>query len=134
MSLVLLSQTVMADDMVEQAATDICQCLKEPYEHAAKVKAALSDAKASGSLSRITDTQDDMMAVINAAKLCMENVRSRYPDIKHDTALQEAILKRTESLCPNPLSSHPPVSSGNAPRSPGITPSSNLSNNTSSNE
>ncbi|MGF1703847.1 hypothetical protein L4D09_26505 [Photobacterium makurazakiensis] len=98
--------TAMANDDTSQAADDVCQCLQEPYQQAELVISAFSEAQQSGDLSTVTQTQDQLMNIINTAELCMERLQIKYPEINKDQAQQEKVMLLTDELCPNPLNKY----------------------------
>ncbi len=99
----LVASTVSFAEEPHIIAKDICECLKAPYQQAESVMSMLSDAEQSGDLTRVVQSQDEMMAIINTAKFCMENVKHNYPALEHDDELQKAVLQETELLCPSPI-------------------------------
>lgn len=99
-----LSLYSQAGSHLEKAADEICLCLEAPYQQAEQSLLQLNGDQGSNDLAKVTRSQDEMMATINAATLCMESFRQLYPDIAKDIALQDKTLRLLETKCPNPLS------------------------------
>ena len=100
----LLSMHSQANSQLEKAADEICLCLEAPYQQAEKSLHQLNGAQVSNDLAKVTRSQDEMMATINASTLCMESFRQLYPDIAKDAALHDKTLRLLDTKCPNPLS------------------------------
>lgn len=101
----LTSTTAFAAQDYDTISDKICDCLKAPYQEADKAMEMLAAAQKSGNLSALVNSQDEMMVVLNTARLCMEDIRERYPEIGQSTAAQDTVMKMTDDKCPNPLSS-----------------------------
>ncbi|WEM45842.1 hypothetical protein PTW35_22485 (plasmid) [Photobacterium sp. DA100] len=102
----LFSYSSQADNQLEKATDEICLCLEAPYQQAEKTLKQLLSAQNSGDLAKVTQSQDEMMEVINASKLCLESFHHIYPGIAQNMTLKGETLKRLESKCPDPLSVH----------------------------
>ncbi|MDV5167460.1 hypothetical protein [Photobacterium rosenbergii] len=100
----LLSMHSQANSQLEKAADEICFCLEVPYQQAEKSLRQLNGAQASNDLDKVTRSQDEMMATINASTLCLEYFRQLYPDIAKDVTLHDRTLRLLDTKCPNPLS------------------------------
>jgi len=87
----------------EQAAKDVCKCLEEPYSEANKALELINNANASGELSKILSSQEELMKVINTSQKCLEDLYIKYPEINKDTTLQAEVITITDKECPNPL-------------------------------
>ncbi|KHT62185.1 hypothetical protein RJ45_18675 [Photobacterium gaetbulicola] len=101
-----LSYSSQPGNQLEKATDEICLCLEAPYQQAEKTLKQLLGAQLSGDLAKVTQSQDEMMAVINASRLCLESFHHLYPDIAQDMTLKGETLKRLDSKCPDPLSAH----------------------------
>ncbi|MGF1875669.1 hypothetical protein L4D77_10115 [Photobacterium frigidiphilum] len=102
-SFLIIPAFVSATTDKEQAAKDVCKCLKEPYSEANKALELINNANASGELSKILSSQEELMKVINTSQKCLEDLYIKYPEIDKDTALQAEVITLADSNCPNPL-------------------------------
>ncbi|WP_157134395.1 hypothetical protein [Photobacterium profundum] len=102
-SFLIIPAFVSATTDKEQAAKDVCKCLEEPYSEANKALELINNANASGELSKILSSQEELMKVINTSQKCLEDLYIKYPEIDKDTALQADVIAIADKNCPNPL-------------------------------
>lgn len=89
---------------LNQAATDACACLKEPYAQIEKVMGMVQEAQASGDVSKIMAMQGEMMGSLSATQTCFDGLTKKYPDIDQDEKLKKQVMEIAEKQCPNPAS------------------------------
>lgn len=87
---------------MNQAATDVCECLKEPYAQVDKAMKLMMSAQASGDMSSVMSAQGEMMGVISASSRCFEGLATKYPEIDQNEELQQKVMMLAEQTCPNP--------------------------------
>ena len=87
---------------LNEAAGDVCECLKEPYKQAQKAMELISAAQASGDMSGLVAAQGEMMGVINASNLCFQALPEKYPEINKSKELQNKVMGIVDKNCPNP--------------------------------
>ncbi len=101
--LVSLAASVAHADYYDDAATDVCGCLKEPYAIAARALESMRTAQQTGDFSQMAKYQGEMMGVVNGSTRCFEGLSEKYPDIKASEDKQRLVMDRVEKQCPNPM-------------------------------
>jgi hypothetical protein len=100
-SIITISPLSAAPDL-DQAAADACQCLKAPYAEITKAVVAVKLAQASGDMSKLMESQAQMMAIIQTSSGCFSNLSKKYPEIDQSDELQKKVMEKTQAMCPNP--------------------------------
>lgn len=85
-------------DPVENAAKDLCECLKPVFSDMEKFSQALKSGDKSA-MEKIAGTAGD---VGEQSTSCMQSLQQRYPEIGDDMNLQTRVTVRIKELCPPP--------------------------------
>ena len=93
-----------ATSNLNEAAEDVCKCLKEPYAQAKKAMDLISTAQKSGNMPSLVAAQGEMMGVMSASSRCFDALEVKYPDIAKREELQDQVMKIADKKCPNPAS------------------------------
>lgn len=96
LSLVLLSCSKSGP--VENAAKDLCECLKPVFSDMEKFSQALK----SGDKSAMQKIASAAGEVGEQSTSCMQLLQDRYPEIGDDMNLQTQVTVRIKELCPPP--------------------------------
>jgi hypothetical protein len=101
-TLVIISSVVWAAPNMNEAAEDVCECLKEPYIQVSKAMELITAAQASGDMSALMSAQGEMMSVMNASSQCFEVLTKKYPEIAKSDELKMQVMSIADKQCPNP--------------------------------
>lgn len=96
LSLVLLSCSKSGP--VENAAKDLCECLKPVFSDMEKFSQALKSGDKSA-MQKIASAAEE---VGEQSTNCMQLLQDRYPEIGDDMNLQTQVTVRIKELCPPP--------------------------------
>lgn len=99
---VSLSCFTWATPDLNEAADDVCECLKAPYAQVQMALELIAAAQASGDTSALVAAQGEMMGVINASNQCFQTLAIKYPEINQSPELQDQVMNIAEQQCPNP--------------------------------
>ena len=83
---------------VENAAKDLCECLKPVFSDMEKFSQALE----SGDKSAMEKIARAAGEVGEQSTNCMQSLQERYPEIGDDMNLQTQVTVRIKELCPPP--------------------------------
>jgi len=100
--LITFSSMVLAAPNVNEAAEDVCECLKEPYIQVSKAMELSKAAQASGDMSALMAAQGEMMSVMNTSSQCFDDLAKKYPEIVKSDELQAQVMLIADKQCPNP--------------------------------
>ena len=95
-----------ANDQLEKITDEICQCLETPYQQVGEALIEMINAQDSKDLSKVTQSQNLVMELIVASRLCIETYRHLYPELAQDIKLEENALSLLDQKCPDPLLVH----------------------------
>ena len=87
---------------LDQAAADACLCLEAPYNEISNILIAVKQARQSGDMSKIVESKEQMMTVLQSSASCFEDLSNKYPEIDESEELKKQVLDKTEEMCPNP--------------------------------
>ena len=93
-----------ATSNLNEAAEDVCECLKEPYAQAKKAMDLINTAQKSGNMASLVAAQGEMMSVMSSSNRCFDALSVKYPDIDKSSELQDQVMKFADKKCPNPTS------------------------------
>ena len=95
-------QSFAADD-INNAAKDVCECLKAPHEQARLAVDLIEKAQSSGDLSQLASAQAEIMGVIQASQNCFEALTIKYPEVNKSEKLQTEVMNKAQQNCPSPM-------------------------------
>lgn len=100
---VLLAANGWTAPDLNAAADDACKCLAEPYAAAGKIMTMISEARTSGNMTPIMESQEEMMALAEVTSACFETMTKKYPDIAASAELKGKVMAISDQQCPNPM-------------------------------
>ncbi|HBH35930.1 MAG TPA: hypothetical protein DDW45_06065 [Gammaproteobacteria bacterium] len=83
---------------VENAANDLCECLKPVFSDMEKFSQALQ----SGDKAEMEKIATAAGKMGEQSANCMQSIQERYPEIEDDINLQTQVTVRIKELCPPP--------------------------------
>lgn len=103
-SFISISPLAAAPDL-DQAAADACLCLEAPYNELSKALVVVKQAQKTGDMSKLMESQAQMMAILQSSASCFEDLSNKYPEIDKSDDLKKQVMEKTEKKCPNPAMS-----------------------------
>jgi outer membrane murein-binding lipoprotein Lpp len=97
----VLATTLLAGcgpDKVEQAASDVCECMEPIYT---MLEQAM-EAAGSGDRVALGELGDTMKEYEAKGKACMAGLKEKYGDMKDDPQFRSAVEQRIREKCPPP--------------------------------
>jgi len=98
----LYNSHLLAAPNLDQAAADACKCLEAPYAQTTIAMEAIKQAKKSGDMARVVESQGKMMEVLKASADCFITLSKNHPEIDQSDELKKQVIEKTEQMCPNP--------------------------------
>ena len=98
----VLAVATQAGSNLDQAASDACECMKEPYAKMEEAKVMVMQAMASGDYTKMTAMEGEFAGLQDRVEACFNGLRKKYPDIDQSQALKDKVTAKMQEKCPAP--------------------------------